>query len=186
MGDGYNWIWMKTPSGDAGKVPGSSGRVLAIDFGTRRLGLAVSDPLGITTQALSSLKRVNRDKDLRRLRRLCREYEVKEIVVGHPVRLGGEIGESARRAASFARRLQRELGLPVALEDERLTTVEARAILSRSGLSRPRRAKAADSVAASLILRDYLGRKAPKKKDEPHFSQDRPLWLALGETNDSD
>jgi putative Holliday junction resolvase len=166
---------------------------LAIDFGTRRLGLAVSDPLGITTQALSSLKRVNRDKDFRRLRRLCREYEVKEIVVGHPVRLGGEIGESARRAASFARRLQRELGLPVALEDERLTTVEARAILSQSGLSRPRRralregrAEAADSMAASLILRDYLGRKAPKKKDEPHFSQDRPLWLGLGETNDSD
>ncbi len=154
---------MKASPGDASKAPGRVGRVLAIDFGTRRLGLAVSDLLGITTLALSSLKRVNRNEDFRRLRKVCREHEVEEIVVGHPIRLSGEEGESARQAAAFARRLHRELGLPVALEDERLTTVEAREILSQSAVSRKRR-QTVDSVAANLILRAYLDRKAKARE----------------------
>ncbi len=138
--------------------------MLAIDFGTRRLGLAVSDLLGITAQALSSLERVNRNEDFRRLRQVCREHEVKQIVVGHPIRLSGDEGESARRVASFARRLHRELGLPVALEDERLTTFEAKEILSQSGASRARQAQAVDRVAASLILRAYLDRQAKARE----------------------
>ncbi len=151
---------MKASPGAASKAPSKPGRVLAIDFGTRRLGLAVSDLLGLTAQPLPSLERVNRNEDFRRLREVCREHEVKEIVVGHPLRLRGDVGQSARRAAAFARRLGRELGLPVALEDERLTTFEAREILSQCGASRKRQARAVDSVAASLILRSYLDRKA--------------------------
>ncbi|HEY4682403.1 MAG TPA: Holliday junction resolvase RuvX [Candidatus Acidoferrales bacterium] len=155
---------MKGSPGDASKGPGHRGRVLAIDFGTRRLGLAVSDLLGITTQALSSLERVNRNEDFRRLRKVCREHEVKQIVVGYPLRLSGDEGEMARRAASFARRLHRELGLPVALEDERLTTFAAKEILSESGASRQRQGRAVDSVAASLVLRAYLDRQAKARE----------------------
>ncbi len=162
---------MKASPGAASKVPSKPGRVLAIDFGTRRLGLAVSDPLGFTAQPLSSLERVNRNEDFRRLRKICREHEVKEIVVGYPLRLKGEEGESARRVAAFARRLHRELGLPVELEDERLTTFQAREILAQTGALRKRQAPAVvrsaaadspqvDSLAASLILRSYLDRKA--------------------------
>ena len=149
---------MKASPGAASKVPSKPGRVLAIDFGTRRFGLAVSDLLGFTAQPLSSLERVNRNEDFRRLRKICREHEVVEIVVGYPLRLKGEEGQSARRVAAFARRLHRELGLPVELEDERLTTFEAKEILSqlRTGAAR---SPQVDSIAASLILRSYLERK---------------------------
>jgi putative Holliday junction resolvase len=125
------------------------GRILAADYGHKKIGLALSDSLRLTAQPLTTLLRTNRGKDLDRLRDICRKNAVRLIIVGHPLHLTGEAGDMAEEAARFAKRLNKNLGLPVELVDERLTTWEARS--SRS--SRP-----LDEVAAAILLREYLGR----------------------------
>ena len=130
-------------------------RVLAIDYGRKRIGLALSDAVGMTAQPLAVLARTNRRNDLRRLRELCRQHSVGRIVVGHPIDMSGASGEMADEASRFAARLEKELGLPIELLDERLTTWEAENSLPEAKSSR-RKGAAVDDLAAAILLREYL------------------------------
>jgi putative pre-16S rRNA nuclease len=143
-------------------IGSNASRVLAIDYGRKRLGLAVSDPLGLTARPLATWSRSNRRHDLARLRGLCREQEIGRIVVGWPVQLGGASGEMASEAARFAERIRKDLGIPVELVDERLSSWEAEQALAETATgkarSRNRKQRRLDEVAAAVILRDYLRR----------------------------
>jgi putative Holliday junction resolvase len=131
-------------------------RILAIDYGTRRMGLAVSDPLGITAQGLETLERKNRRSDFAHLGRLLDQYQVREIVLGHPLRMSGERGLQAERVEEFAQLLRRKFSLPVHLWDERLTSAEANRLLREAEVSIEKRARAVDRMAAVLILQSFL------------------------------
>ncbi|HEX5435408.1 MAG TPA: Holliday junction resolvase RuvX [Candidatus Angelobacter sp.] len=133
-----------------------SGRILAIDYGSRRMGLAVSDPLGITAQGLETLERKNKRSDFARLERLIREYQIAEIVMGNPLRMSGEEGTQSRKVAEFADELRRRFALPVHLWDERLTSSEANRLLRDAEVSLQKRAQAVDRMAATLILQSFL------------------------------
>jgi len=134
-------------------------RILALDYGRKRIGLAVSDELRLTAQPLQTLTRKNRAEDLRRLRKICREQGVARIIVGQPVHITGEPGEMAEEAARFAARLKKELGIDVELLDERLTTWEARQTVAGTR----REGAPLDDVAAAILLREYLERRPPAK-----------------------
>lgn len=133
-----------------------AGRILAIDYGSRRMGLAVSDPLGITAQGVPTLERRNKRSDFARLERTMREYAVVEIVVGNPLRMSGEAGTQSQKVAEFAEELRRRFQLPVHLWDERLTSAEANRVLREAELSIRKRAQAVDRMAAVLILQSFL------------------------------
>jgi putative pre-16S rRNA nuclease len=133
-----------------------SGRILAIDYGSRRMGLAVSDPLGITAQGLPTLERKNKRADFGRLERTLREYQVQEIVLGNPLRMSGEEGTQSRKVAEFAEELRQRFQIPVHLWDERLTSAEANRVLREADLSIKKRAQAVDRMAAVLILQSFL------------------------------
>jgi putative Holliday junction resolvase len=121
---------MGSPAVSQGGTVRSEGHVLAIDYGRRRLGLAISDPLGVAVRPLATWTRSNRRQDLARLRSLCREQEVSRIVIGWPLRLSGAQGDMASEVAGFADRIRKELGIPVELVDERLSSWEAERILA--------------------------------------------------------
>ncbi len=131
------------------------GRILGIDYGRKRIGLALSDELQLTAQPLAVLLRTNRQGDIRRLRDLCREHRVSQIVVGHPLHLTGAESEMSNEASRFATRLSKNLGVAVELGEERLTSWDAEQTRGTARLS-ARRSHALDDVAAALILRDYL------------------------------
>jgi len=133
-------------------------RVLAVDYGRKRIGLALSDALGLTAQPLATLVRVNRQTDLRRLREACRTHGVTHIIVGHPLHMTGEAGEMANEAARFATRIEKEIGIGVELVDERLTSWEAEQTVAETKSSARRRRQPLDDVAAAVLLRDYLER----------------------------
>lgn len=128
---------------------------MAIDYGRKRFGLALSDELRITSQPLTTLPRTNRRDDLRRLRLLARENKVCQIVVGLPLRLDGSAGEMAEEVKRFATRITKELGLPVEMFDERLSSWEAGQTEVRSTRSEYHDVHR-DEIAAAIILRDYL------------------------------
>jgi putative Holliday junction resolvase len=132
------------------------GRILAIDYGSRRMGLAVSDPLGITAQGLETLERKNKRADFGRLERIVREYHVREIVLGNPLRMSGQEGTQSQKVAEFANELRRRFELPVHLWDERLTSAEANRLLREAELSIKKRAQAVDRMAAVLILQSFM------------------------------
>jgi len=133
-----------------------SRRILGIDFGTKRMGLAVSDALGITAQGLPTLERTRLADDLERLRALAEEYSVERVLVGNPIgHRGGETSMS-QRVAEFAEKLRQRLPCPVDLWDERLTSAEANRTLRESGISIGKRQRAVDRVAAVLLLQSYL------------------------------
>jgi len=132
------------------------GRLLAIDYGRKRLGLALSDELGLAARPLATLQRTNRRNDLRRLREIVRRHQVAKIVVGQPLRLDGTAGDRAEEAARFAGRLEKELGLPVVLADERLSSWAAEQMMVEAETPQRKRAAKRDQIAAALILRDYL------------------------------
>jgi putative holliday junction resolvase len=133
-------------------------RVLAIDYGRKRIGLALSDELQLTAQPLAIMKRANRREDLRRLRDICRKQGVARILVGHPLHITGAAGEMADEAARFAARLRKELGIEVDLVDERLTSWEAAQMIAESGSFNRRKQESLDDVAAAIFLREYLER----------------------------
>ncbi|HKT50457.1 MAG TPA: Holliday junction resolvase RuvX [Candidatus Angelobacter sp.] len=129
---------------------------MAIDYGSRRMGLAVSDALGITAQGLDTLERKNKRSDFARLERTIREYQVREIVLGNPLRMSGEEGTQSRKVAEFADELRRRFEVPVHLWDERLTSSEANRLLRDAEVSLQRRTQAVDRMAATLILQSFL------------------------------
>ena len=140
-------------------------RYLGLDMGTRRVGVAVSDELGLTAQPVLTLgrKRNPRD-DLRSLARLARRFGVAGIVVGLPLRLSGEESPQARITRAFAEELGKLTGLPIYFEDERLTSREAHAILYQAGRKRQTHRRVVDQVAATVILRGFLERQGTREQ----------------------
>lgn len=138
------------------------------------MGLAVSDPLGLTAQGLPTLRRTNRRADLARIRELVEAYQIERVVVGHPLHLKGYAGARAREAERFADWLRRDLKLPVELFDERLTSAEAERLLRAAGSSRRQRKEAADRIAATLILQTYLDMRAAQLADGPAPASPNP------------
>ncbi|WP_263355583.1 Holliday junction resolvase RuvX [Acidicapsa ligni] len=132
-------------------------RYLGLDVGSKRIGVAVSDELGLTAQpVLTLLRKRNPKDDLRSLARLCRKYDCAGIVVGNPLHLSGELSDRAEKTQIFANELALLAKLPLYLWDERLTTREAHAILYEAGKSREEHKPLVDQVAASLILQSFL------------------------------
>jgi putative Holliday junction resolvase len=143
-------------------------RYLALDVGNRRIGVAVSDELGLAAQPVMTLERKRNSRDdLRSLARLARRYEVSAIVVGNPLRLSGETGPQAQKTQAFAAELAKLTGLPIHLWDERLTTHEAHQILYKAGHKRQEHRRVVDQVAATLILQSFLDGKRGASQDEP-------------------
>jgi len=149
------------------KTARPGGQILGIDYGRVRIGLAIADAPQGSARPLATLERINRNEDMRRLRELVRAHSVKFIVVGLPLRLDGTRGEMAEEAERFAQRVRKQIGVPVEMADERLTTWEAerqveeqfgrQLKLSDSASKKKPVAKfSVDSMAAAIILRDYL------------------------------
>jgi putative Holliday junction resolvase len=134
----------------------SSQRILAIDFGARKIGLAVSDELGLTAQGLATYYRSNKKTDFDHLRRVIKQYRITEIVMGLPLRMSGMEGIQAEKVQIFAEELRHKFKLPVQLFDERLTSVEANRLLRETDMSIRRRAEVVDQLAAVLILESFL------------------------------
>jgi len=132
-------------------------RFLGLDVGNRRIGVAVSDELGITAQPVMTLERNRNSRDdLRRLARLARRFGVAGIVVGNPVHLSGEASAQTAKTQAFAAELGELSGLPIHLWDERLTTRDAHQILYEAGHARQQHRQVVDQVAATLILQSFL------------------------------
>ena len=131
-------------------------RILALDVGSRRIGLAVTDELGITAQGLRTLERTSKRRDLETLKKIARKYEVAEVVFGRPVHMNGAASAQSGKVEKFAEELGEVLELPIHFYDERLTSWEAHELLDREGLSREEKKGKVDQIAATLILQGYL------------------------------
>jgi len=140
-------------------------RILALDVGSKRIGVAVSDPLGITAQGLDTIQRQNKRRDLEALKQLLTDYEVKEVVVGLPLRLSGAEGTQSEKMRRFAEDLRQQFGVTVHLWDERWTSTEANRLLREADLSIEKRGKAVDRMAAVLILQSWLEAKRSQKQE---------------------
>ena len=143
-------------SSSTGDDQAASRRILALDVGAKRIGLAVSDALGITAQGLETLQRKNKRADMERLTAVIQKYSVKEIVVGYPLHMSGSTGAQSLKVADFAEDLRRRFSLPVHLWDERLTSAEANRLLRETEMSIRRRGQVVDRMAATLILQSFL------------------------------
>ena len=127
-----------------------------MDVGSKRIGLAVSDPLGITAQGLETLQRQNKRLDFERLERVIRAYHVAEIVIGLPLRMSGAEGTQSERMQGFAEDIHRRFRLPVHLWDERLSSAQANRLLRETEMSIKRRGEVVDQMAAVLILQSWM------------------------------
>ncbi len=133
-------------------------RVLALDFGEKRIGVAVSDPLGITAQGVTVIARKDAEADIKEIKRIIEEYKAESIVVGMPINMDGTKGRSADKVNEFVETLKAHLSIPISTYDERLSTKESEKFLISSDVSRKNRKKIIDKVAAQLILESYLER----------------------------
>ena len=134
-------------------------RVMGLDFGSKTVGVAVSDSLHITAQGLEIIRREQENKlrrTLARIEELVREYEVEEIVLGYPKNMNNTVGERGEKTEEFKQMVERRTGLPVVLWDERLTTVAADRAMIEAGIRRENRKKYVDRIAATFILQGYL------------------------------
>lgn len=169
---GMNRLGIELPTEASHAAPRNEGSILSLDYGKERIGLAIASANAKMAQPLSTLQRINRNEDMRRLRELVRERTVKQIVVGLPLNLDGTRGQMAEEAERFARRVRKQLGLPVEMIDERLTSWEAERLLEetegrflhghrRGGgrmQTKPPERATVDAVAAAVILNEYLER----------------------------
>ena len=144
---------------EASAAPRSRPRVLGLDVGSKTIGLAVSDPLGITAQGLETIRRKNKRSDFEQLSRVIGDYEVSEIVVGYPLRLSGAEGVQSEKMQHFAEDLRKKFSVPVHLWDERLTSRQANRLLREFDLSIKKRAHAVDRMAAVLILQSWMDKR---------------------------
>ena len=138
-------------------------RIMGLDYGSKTIGVAISDPMGLSAQGLEIIRREEENKlrkSLRRIEELVQEYQVEEIVLGFPKNMNNTIGERAEKSLQLKETLERRLGLPVVMWDERLTTVEADRTLIEAGVRRENRKKYVDMIAAVFILQGYLDAKA--------------------------
>jgi putative Holliday junction resolvase len=137
-------------------MPSLKPRILALDLGKKRIGMAISDPLGITAQGLPNLVRTTKRADLAELTRQVVEREVALILIGNPMHMNGVEGRQSAWAREFADALSERANCPVRMWDERLTTVEASRVLRSSGISIEKRARAVDRLSAVILLQSYL------------------------------
>lgn len=144
-------------------------RIMGLDYGTKTVGVAISDALLVTAQGIETITRKDEGKlrrTLARIEELCEEYEVAEIVLGLPKHMNNDIGERAESSLVFKEMLERRTGLPVHMWDERLTTAAAEHVLIESGVRRENRKEYVDKIAAVLILQGYLDMCAMKRDGE--------------------
>jgi putative Holliday junction resolvase len=135
-------------------------RILALDFGEKRIGVAVSDALNIIAQSVGTIERKGIKNDLKKIRDLVREYDAARLIVGLPLNMDGTEGKSANRAVDFVNELKKEINIRVEMVDERLTTAQGERIFLEADLSRKKRKKNIDKIAAQLILQNYLDKNA--------------------------
>lgn len=147
-------------------------RILALDPGTKRIGVALSDELGWTAQPLETFERKSLGVDIAHINELVRRHEVREIVIGMPVQLNGRMGPAAQSVQQFLEALQAAVGVPVVAWDERLTTKAAEQMLIEADVSRKKRKGAVDRVAAALLLKSYLEHLSSAQLSGDHRTSD--------------
>jgi len=143
-------------------------RIMGLDFGSKTVGVAVSDELLLTAQGLEIIRRKEENKQrqtLARIEELIVEYGVTEIVLGYPKNMNDTLGDRVQKTEEFKEKLERRTGLPVVLWDERLTTVAADKLMMEAGIRRENRKDFVDQIAASFILQGYLDYKGNQRKD---------------------
>ena len=131
-------------------------RIMGLDIGTRTIGIAISDELGITAQGLKTLIRKSMEEDLKEIAAIIRQFEIERIIVGLPQNMDGTLGRQAEKVLRWMEALKEKIEIPVATWDERLSTVGASRVLLEADLSRRKRKKVIDKLAAVLILQGYL------------------------------
>jgi putative holliday junction resolvase len=131
-------------------------RILGLDIGDRTIGVAISDPLGFTAQGVTTIRRKSNEKDLEELRKICEEYKVETIVSGLPKNMNGTLGPQSEKVLGFCKVIEENINLPIKMWDERLTTVAAHRVMLEGDLSRSKRKKIVDKMAAMYILQGYL------------------------------
>ena len=134
-------------------------RTLGLDYGSKTVGVAVTDPLGLTAQGVEIIRRQKENhlrKTYQRIKELCEQYDVEKIVLGLPLNMDDTMGDRAEKTLEFKKELERRLSVPVFLVDERLTTVEAIEIMDDAGIKISEREKYVDMIAATIILQDYM------------------------------
>lgn len=144
-------------------------RIMGLDYGSKTVGVAVSDPLGLTAQGIEIVRRKSENKlrqTLARIEEIAKEYGVEKIVLGFPKHMNNDIGERAEKSLEFKEMLERRTGLPVVMWDERLTTVEADRTMMETGIRRENRKEYVDMIAAVFILQGYLDYLSHQKKSQ--------------------
>ncbi len=131
-------------------------KTLGIDLGTKTIGVAISDDIGLTAHGIETITRTDLKHDLAKLQKLLDEYKIKKIIVGLPRNMNGSLGKSAQQVFEFIEKLKKAFAIPVDTWDERLSSVEAERLLIHADMSRQKRRKVIDKVAASIILQGYL------------------------------
>ena len=163
-------------------------RILALDYGTKRIGVALSDELGWTAQPLETLKRRTLDRDIAHIVSLVGTYEVRQVLLGFPLQLDGREGPAIQAMREFQVRLEQGVPVPVILWDERLTTKSAEDLLIAADVSRKKRKGVVDRIAASILLQSYLASLEPEPKREPEAwadeSTDQETVESLHEATD--
>lgn len=141
-------------------------RILAFDFGEKRIGVAVSDGLNITAQSVGVIERRGIKNDIKKIQALVQEYKAEKLIVGLPLNMNGTEGKSANLAIDFAEELKKEIGINVEMVDERLTTSQGERMFLDADLSRKKRKKNIDKIAAQLILQNYMDSHANVQKNQ--------------------
>lgn len=139
-------------------------RILGLDYGSKRIGVAVSDELEITAQGLTTITRKNQKNDLDEITKVVRTYSVEKIVIGYPIKLDGSEGIQCEKISRFTKLLEAKLHLPVIKWDETLTTKEAEEILIQAHVRKEKRKHVVDKLAATLILQGYLDHRNRMRK----------------------
>jgi putative Holliday junction resolvase len=158
----------------------SGSRILALDYGTKRVGVALSDELGWTAQPLETFERRTLDRDVAHVASLVQAHSVREVVLGFPLQLDGREGPAIQAMRTFAEHLERGLPVPLVLWDERLTTKAAEDLLIAANVSRKKRKGAVDRVAAAILLQSYLA-----SRDQAERPLTDPEWPAVDTTDEA-
>ncbi|KYH35961.1 putative holliday junction resolvase [Clostridium tepidiprofundi DSM 19306] len=131
-------------------------RILGLDVGDKTIGVALSDPLGFTAQGITTIRRRKEDYDINEVKKICMEYDVDKIVCGLPKNMNGSIGNQGEKVLEFCEKVKEIIDLPIIMWDERLTTVAAHKAMLEADISRKKRKKIVDKIAATYILQGYL------------------------------
>ncbi len=137
-------------------------RILALDFGEKRIGVAVSDPLGFSAQGLETIENKGKQRVFEALKKVCREFDAQELVIGLPINMNGTLGPKAKQVLELVPELQSSLGIPIKTWDERLSSRQVGRLMVEEGLSRAKQKQHSDQLAATLILQGYLESKRTK------------------------